>query len=229
MKVYTYPVDVYPFHALCQDIFSLNSSLEGIHVLDTGSSDVMFDNDTATVFQTTFYSSNKYTVLREMYYTFVRNEIAKLFPNETYLVIQKDPQFRVCCPEKTALGRKYTDDNTKIGLHCDADYYHPPQEWNFIIAVTEMWETNSVFVESSPNKGDFQPLKLHWNEYVMFNGNKCRHHNMVNKTGQSRVSLDFRVIPFSVYDGSYTGKSVHGKRSFTIGDYFIKLPVNDQK
>ena len=229
MKVYSYPVDVYPFHTVCQDIFSFKYSLESIHVLDTTSSEVMFENDTATVFQSTFYSSDKYAVLRDLYYTFVRNEVAKLFPNETYLVIQKDPQFRVCCPEKTALGRKCTDDTTKIGLHCDADYCHPPQERNFIIAVTEMWESNSVFIESLPNKGDFQPLKLHWNEYAMFDGNRCRHHNMVNKTGQSRVSLDFRVIPFSEYDPYYSGKSVHGKRSFTIGDYFIKLPVNDQK
>jgi hypothetical protein len=164
-----------------------------------------------------------------MYYNFVKHEIGPLFPGESSLVVQKDPQLRVCCPGNTALGLKVSDTGEKIGMHCDADYNHPPQERNFIIAVTEMWETNSVFVESLPNKGDFEPMRLHWNHYIEFYGNRCRHYNMTNKTGQSRVSLDFRVIPYSEYDPTYEKESIHGKRAFKLGDYFIELPVNEIK
>ena len=88
-----------------------------------------------------------------------------------------------------------------------------------------MWDSNSVWIESSPNKGDFSPIRLQWNQYIQFYGNKLRHHNVKNVSGLTRVSIDFRVIPFSKYDANYNKESVHGKRKFLIGDYFIKIKI----
>ena len=150
-------------------------------------------------------------------------EIFKLFPEEEYLVVQKDPCLRVSNPNNTALGIKAGDTNDKIGMHSDSDYNHPPEEINYILAITEMWESNSVYIESSYNSGIFNPIRLKWNEYIQFYGNKLRHYNMRNITGQSRVSLDFRVIPFSKYNANYNKSSIHGNRRFIIDDYYIKI------
>ena len=133
--------------------------------------------------------------------------------------------YRVSVPNNTALGLRNDDVNEKIGLHCDSDYNHPPDEYNYIVAITELWDSNSVWMESSPNKGDFYPIRLYWNQYIQFYGNKLRHHNVKNVSGLTRVSIDFRVIPFSKYDPNYEKESVHGKRKFLIGDYFIKIKI----
>jgi len=223
LQIFTYDLERYPFHSRVQDMFKFNLSLEAIHYLLKDNTQVSFNNDTKTMFQEVFYGSPDYGAFRDLYYRFVQAEIFKLFPEETALVVQKDPCFRVCVPDNTALGVKVEDVEGRIGLHCDADYNHPQTEHNFILGITEMWDTNSVYIESEPQKGDYMPLLLRRNQYAMFYGNKCRHHNVKNVSCQSRVSIDFRVIPFSKYDATYDKVSVHGKRAFVIGDYFIKM------
>ncbi len=108
-------------------------------------------------------------------------------------------------------------------MHTDGEYNHPPEEINFIIAVTELWDSNSVYFESEPGKGDFAPLFLRRNEFIKIWANKLRHYNLRNVSGQTRVSMDFRVIPFSKYNPDYEKSSVHGHRKMLIGDYFIKM------
>lgn len=227
-RVVTYDMYKYKFQDKIQKIFNdFPLSLEALHKFSELRSPVTFENDTKTLFQRHFYESSLYTEFRNVYYSFVLNEISKLFPDEEYLVVQKDPQFRVHVPNNTALGVKLTDENNMIGLHCDADYNHPPEEVNYIIPITDMWETNSVFIESEPNKGDFNPIKLYRNQFIQFWGNKLRHFNKVNTTGLTRVSLDIRVIPFSKYKDNYEKQSIHGNRSFKIDDYYIKLKINE--
>jgi hypothetical protein len=221
---FNYDTNKYNFQEAVRAIFNnFPLSLEAIHTIQPSSEQVTFANDTKTFFHSTFYNSEHYNSIRDLYYQFVKDNIFKLFPDETSLVIQKDPGFRVCTPNNTALGKKEGDGDEIIGLHCDSDYNHPPEEVNFIIAITEMWDTNSVFIESEPGKADFTALKMGSNEFHMFFGNKCRHYNKINVSGQSRISMDFRVIPFSKYNASYAEKSIHGKRSLVIGDYFIKM------
>jgi hypothetical protein len=225
-KIFQYNRTKYSFFEKIQVIFNnFNTSLENLHTFSSTNTQVTFDNDTQTIFQKQFYESPYYEEFRNLYYTFVKDEIAKLFPDEEYLVVQKDPCFRVSVPNNTALGIKTDDSNNMIGLHSDSDYNHPPSEINYILSITELSNTNSVWVESSPMKGDFAPVTLRWNEYIQFYGNKLRHHNVKNISGQSRVSLDFRIIPFSKYDPTYEKKSVHGKRKFLIGDYFIQMKL----
>jgi len=206
-------------------MFNFNTSLEELHLFANNNEQITFENDTTSIYQKHFYNSPHYESFRELYYNFVKNEIGKLFPNEEYLIVQKDPCFRVSAPNNTALGLKTDDINEKIGLHCDADYNHPSNEINYIVAITEMWDSNSVWIESSPNKGDFKPITLYWNQFIQFYGNKLRHHNIKNVSEQTRVSIDFRVIPLSKYDPTYDKESVHGKRKFIIGDYFIKMKI----
>lgn len=222
--IYKYDRVNYNFFNILQKIFNLNVSLEAIHNLNKNVGQVTFDNDVKTDFHNILYNSPLYSDFVNLYYNFVKNYIFQFFPDEQYLVVQKDPGFRVSTPNNTALGIKNNENiNEVIGMHTDGEYNHPETEVNFIIAVTEMVGTNSVFMESEPGKGDFSSVTLKWNEYLMFYGNKCRHYNMKNITGQSRVSIDFRVIPYSKYDSNYTKSSVHTNRKFIVGDYFVLM------
>ena len=78
--------------------------------------------------------------------------------------------------------------------------------------------------ESSPNKGDFQPFKLSASELVYWNGNTCIHGNKKNTTQQTRISLNFRVIPTSEYNKNVGNgsalESVTTLTKFKIGDYY---------
>lgn len=223
---YTYDVVKFDFHKKLQEIFNFHLSLEAIHRLVESSNQeqTTFDNDTKTFFQKTLYASPLYESYRDMYYNFVKEHIFSLFPDEKSLIVQKDPGFRVCAVNNTALGiRDRESADGPIGMHTDSEYNHPPEEVNFILAVTEMFDTNSVYFESEPGKGDFEPIRLYRNEFIKICANQLRHHNMKNISGQTRVSLDFRVIPFSKYNPSCDKESVHGRRRLVVGDYFIKM------
>lgn len=50
--------------------------------------------------------------------------------------------------------------------------------------------------------------------------NKCNHYNKINKTNKTRMSIDFRIIPFSKFKKS-NKLSVTNNKKFTIGDYYI--------
>ena len=52
--------------------------------------------------------------------------------------------------------------------------------------------------------------------------NKCLHYNKINKTDITRVSFDFRIIPFSKYKD--TDKlSATNKTKFILGEYYMLI------
>ena len=110
-----------------------------------------------------------------------------------------------------------------IGMHRDADYdNHELGEINFWVPFTNVYGTNSLFCESSPDQGDFTPFVLDAGQGVRFNGNQCRHFTKPNETKDTRVSMDFRVIPRKV---AVRPESFQGR----IGDYQAKEMVPGAK
>jgi len=222
---YNYNEDLYPFYSAIQSVFNVNSTpLELIHTINSTPLDqVTFNTDTSTDYHKAYYSSPKYKEVIDIYDAFVKDNIMPIFNED--LVIQKEPSFRVCVPNNTALGRCDTDtDSEIIGMHCDSDYNHPPEEINFMITITGQEGTNSCYIESQPNKADFFPVKLDRGQFMSFYGNRCRHYNRTNLTGKTRISFDFRVIPYSQYKPNQTS-SVHSNRKFCIGEYFKLLKI----
>ena len=58
-----------------------------------------------------------------------------------------------------------------------------------------MGRANSLWVESSPGQGDFQPIEIGaFGTAVLFWGNQCEHYSVPNTTNTTRLSLDLRVI-----------------------------------
>ena len=92
--------------------------------------------------------------------------------------------------------------------------------FNFITAITPMFESNTVIVESEPGKMDFHQLELQPGECTRFDGNKCTHGNLPNKTGLSRVSFDFRVMLFEDYNENHDLTSLSKGNKFLIGHYY---------
>ena len=53
----------------------------------------------------------------------------------------------------------------------------------------------------------------------MFNGNKCTHGNLPNRTGKTRISLDFRIMKKSDYKESNNTSITTGTK-FVLGEYY---------
>ena len=49
------------------------------------------------------------------------------------------------------------------------------------------------WVESEPDRGDYQPLDISYGEIGIFHGTLCRHHVPKNSSDFTRVSMDFRI------------------------------------
>ena len=73
---------------------------------------------------------------------------------------------------------------------------------------------SALWLESAPERGDFQPRPLRVGECLRFNGSLCRHHTQPNSTGRTRVSFDLRCIPASALGPGEAPPAV-------IGDYAV--------
>lgn len=136
------------------------------------------------------FSSPQYNRYVDTYRLFLKEVIAPLCcdpsSNQQNIVYQYPPTTRVVLP----------NGNKTISMHRDKDYpNHQAAEINFWLPLTNVFESNSLFVESEPGKGDFQPLNLRYGQFLKFNGHDCRHYTVHNETQICRVSIDFRVVP----------------------------------
>lgn len=224
-KVLNYNVKVYEFQELMKKVLGLEGNLHEAHTLIKDSVEwdqITFQNDTSTAFHTKYYKSPHYNEMIELYHRFLKEWLLPQLEEDEYIV-QKEPSFRIHIPNNTALGKRGDEqDKDKIGLHCDGDYNHPRSEINYMITITGQNDNNSCYVESEPGKGDFHPINIQYGEVFRFYGNQCRHYNMKNNTGKTRISFDFRIIPSSQYEETHT-TSIHSGRKFTIGGYYMRM------
>jgi hypothetical protein len=128
------------------------------------------------------------------------------------LVYQKKPTLRVQFPGNKAVG----------GWHRDRDYNHPLEEINIWVPITDAYETNTIWLESSFDKGDYAPVNMSFGEMLLFDSG-LTHGNKINQENKTRLSFDFRVIPFSQYQQPSSEEhptSVAQNIKFTIGEYY---------
>jgi hypothetical protein len=213
----TYDTDNYNFCGEVEKIFGVPQG--GLHNLHELRSDLMppdklnFDNETRTDFHSTFYgalNSDKGDDVKAVYEAFIKNVVAPMF--EGSFVYQTFPSFRVHIPNDQAIHKWHHDS--------DENHNHPDWEINFQVALTKMWDSNAMWLESVPGLGDFKPVEMEVGDYTIFYGNKCIHGNKENKTGRTRVSMDFRVLPYDKYDESAAKSSATASRKFVLGDYY---------
>jgi len=230
--LFSYDTAKYNFVEKLTKIFdNCNLLVENIHeFFETDENkQVTIDDDTKTKFHQKYYKSENYNEMIDLYQKFVKDIVLPIFNCEdNEFVVQKEPSFRVCPPKNTALGFRPNmgDPEDKIGIHCDGDYGHPENEINFMLTFGNQYGNNSCYVETSPYSNNFVALEMKYGEFIAFYGNRCRHFNRINDTGISRVSIDFRVMPLSKYDSNCEKESLHSKRKFLIGDYYVKMSRN---
>lgn len=230
-----------PFPNILQEMFSLffnyNEPLEQIHtLLETQiitNEDKEYHKklhewkkDRDSIFVKRFHEYvDKYTKFQDTYHKFIHEYIKPLFPNETHLAIQKTPNIRFSLPQNAAIGFDPKDPPEIIGLHCDRDFSHHPTEQNFIIPITQMFSTNSIFYDPEPDSSmtdplQFIPMNLQTTEFAQAYFNKIRHCNRINQTNKTRISFDIRVIPFSKYEENM---SYFKGTKFELGKYYVVI------
>ena len=195
-KIFNYNINKHPFIEYFIKLFNEND-LENLHLKSRDYlkvKDVLklgYLNDKDTDLHKIFYNDIKSNDLfKSLYCNFIKDIFAYFYPNEEFYIFQSFPSIRIQYMQSVV-----------IPPHYDSDLLsnHPDGEKNFLIPITKMKNTNSIYIESEPNKKDFKPIELEYGEIFYFNGNKCTHYNEQNQENKLRISLDFRIILLKDY------------------------------
>ena len=155
--------------------------------------------------------------LKEIYNNFAKEVLLPyLGLNEALLQIY--PNFRIQFPENKAITTPHYDSDD---LH-----HHPYGEINFIFALTDMFDTNTIWTEKTCRREDYIALEQKAGECMSFGGNTHTHFNKLNTTGVTRVSFDFRILPLNYYDENTELKSVTTKVKYVEGGYYKRISQN---
>ena len=200
--------DIRPFAREC---FNIENLCE-VHITNPKYDKfVEFKKDVETWYHKTFYNyldSDKGKHMQLLYDKLIVDVILPyLGINEA--LVQKFPSFRVQLPNNVAVAK----------IHTDNSLGHPIGEINFTYTFTEMRDTTSILIEKMPTMNEFMKIEADENNIVSFNANLCKHYNEVNKTGKTRMSMDFRVLPLN-YKTGYDGVSHTSNKKFTNGEYY---------
>lgn len=215
-KILSYDTKKHPFIEYFQDLFE-NNDIENIY-LSMEQHEIVEEKDTQL--HKKFYNDIKSNDrFKKLYCNLVKDIYSDFFNEEKILIFQSYPSIRIQFFDKIV-----------VPPHCDSDDLgkHPLGEKNFIIPITKMCNTNTIYIESEPGKQDFKNIDMDYGDLFFFNGNKCVHYNMKNQEKTIRISLDFRIILLQDYM-----KYIHNDITFTnprdehrvpnkmvIGDYY---------
>lgn len=208
-QLYQYDTTKFQFLEYFQKLYNKQYLLDQLH-LDSNDFKQNMDrlelgvlNDRDTDLHQTFYTDIKssthpideynpvidgytgYTQFKTLYCNLISDIHKQFYPTENAIIYQSFPSIRIQYPQSVAVPPHYDSDS--IGNH-------PIGEQNFIIPITQMVNTNTLWIESSPGKKDFKSIDMEYGQLLYFNGNTCTHFNKQNLEGRLRISLDFRII-----------------------------------
>jgi len=210
MKIVNYDTTKYKFLDLVSELYDCD--LSNLDSLDKKQK-LALGKDTHTPFHKIFYKriDNGWPEFEKLYRDFIREVMFPMFEDDV-LLFQTLPNIRFQRPHAKAV----------YLWHCDGDddHQHPPGEINVFLPLTKCNESNTMWVESIPGLGDFQPLLMNYGQFYMGYLNRCRHGNKINETSDTRVSFDFRLVPGFAYDENFKGKTATANLEFKIGQYY---------
>ena len=166
-----------------------------------------FGPDVQTWYHKTFYKYLKTEgeKMQKMYDDLIK-DVTLPYLGLKEALVQKFPSFRIQLPGNKAVAK----------MHNDNSLGHPIGEVNFTYSFTDMYDTNTIYIEEMPRSKMFVPMNMKANNNICFNGNLCMHYNEINDTGKSRMSMDYRILPLEykpkedVYSHSTNQKFVDG-------------------
>ena len=133
------------------------------------------------------------------------------------IVYQRIPTFRVHLPNNIAVGEWHKDK-----WYRDPNWHIRTHEMNFYLPFTDAYDENTIWAESEEDKKDFAPMNCNYGEFIEWDGVNLMHGNKINTTVHSRISIDFRIMPYQYYTPSDHG-SINTKSEFKIGGYYNLL------
>lgn len=142
----------------------------------------------------------------DTYKKFVNLNSKEYFNEE--LIYQKKPTLRVMFPNNVAVG----------GWHRDREYNHPIESINIWVPITSARDTNTIWIESSFDVGDYSPANLDYGQFLFFDSG-LKHGNQLNEENKTRISFDFRVVPKSVFKDSQKTSFSQGL-DLKLGKYY---------
>jgi hypothetical protein len=207
--VRSYDPRAYPFAEIvatelgCGPLAGLHATVPGREPFDS--------TEAQRLLQTRFHASvMPVSRFMDLYRQFATGLGMVLFAGDPFLR-QRVPTLRVQLPDAQAVSGQ---------SHRDGDHNHPDGEVNVLIPLTRMFATNTLFLESRPGRGDYRFVELEIGQVLVFDGRNCAHGNVANRTGVTRVSLDFRLLPRHRYDPDCPKRSVVFGLRFVAGEYY---------
>ena len=143
---------------------------------------------------------------------FLTNKIKPRFKEK--IVYQKIPTFRVHLPGNISVGEFHKDKHYR-----NEEWADKVQELNYFVPLTKAYGTNTIWAETKEDLGDYQEIRADYGECVEWSASNLTHGNKINRTSQTRVSIDFRVIPMSRYVGS-DHLTINVNMPFKVGGYY---------
>lgn len=171
-------------------------------------------NDQDTKYHKAYYRS--ISRIEKLYNQFIKEFVSTVFTES--FCFQAIPTFRVHMPNNLAVGE----------FHSDGDYSHAVGEINFWLPLTPCWNSNSIWIELGIGSGDYRAISAAPGQIVVFDAVRLRHGNLVNDTGVTRFSFDFRCIPLSFYRPR-EARSVDTGARLVLGDYFSLFTQRPEK
>jgi hypothetical protein len=208
MKKINYNLTQFPFKHKLEELFQIDelSSLnDNIEVFTR-------EKDQSTNWHKLFYEYARTEDFIQLYDKFILEVIRPLYNEQ--IVYQAIPTFRVCYPNNIAVGEFHKDKHYRNG-----EWAAKVKEDNFFLPFTDAFDTNTIWVESEEDKGDFTPMNCNYGECIQWDGCNLTHGNKINSTNRARISVDFRVIKYSNYIPS-DAESINTKIKFQIGGYY---------
>ena len=204
MEFIDYNIETFPFRAIVEDILG-TSNLEKLHLVQEYEL-YKKGTDQSTIWHRKYYDNLDRFL--PTYIEFIEKIIKPTFGED--IVYQKIPTFRVQLVNNLGV----------FEFHRDRDYAHNSEEKNFFLPFTDAYSTNTIWAESEEDKGDYSPMNTLYGQVVKWDGNKLMHGNKQNTTQNTRVSVDFRCIPSSLYFEEEGAAAIYSKMKFKIGDYY---------
>ena len=183
--------------------------LEDLHTLEHYDL-LVREKDQSTIWHKRYYEKYKEQFLPT--YLKLVKELKERFGYDK-IIYQAIPTFRV----------QLAEGNVGVGeWHKDSAYNHGTSEVNFWMPFVHTNEQNTIWMESREDKGDYRPYKVNYGEILVFSGANLYHGNKNNDSGQTRVSVDFRLVDSVKFVPNEAG-SINMKAKFNIGGYFEKI------
>ena len=209
------------FTPFLQELFNLED-LYKLHEQQTKEYEVFnkFGEDSNTEFHEKFYKylkSENGIQIKEAYEKFIK-EVIFPYLGLNKALVQQFPTIRFQLPNNIAVARKHIDSE-----------FHPMGEINFSYAFTDMFDSNTIWIEKMPRSENYVPIKMLSGECSSFNANLCTHYNKINKTGKTRISMDFRILPINCYNSSEAKSTFTRNMKYIDGGYYRMMEIPELK